>query len=102
MIFQQSAAPTGWTKQTAINDYGLRVTNGAVGVTSGVAFSTVFAQTAVGSTTITQSTSPSHVHGGIPTSTGVQANAPPGATVYAGNSGNTNSVGGDQSHGHSI
>ncbi len=35
MLFQQSAAPLGWTKQVALNDYGLRVVNGAVGSTAG-------------------------------------------------------------------
>jgi len=62
MIFQQTAAPTGWTKQTVLNDYGLRVTSGTVGTTPGSAFSTVFAQTAVGNTTIDTTQMPSHNH----------------------------------------
>lgn len=62
MLFQQTAAPTGWTKQTAINDYGLRVTSGAVGVAAGTAFSTVFAQTAVGNTTLSVAQIPQHTH----------------------------------------
>jgi hypothetical protein len=49
MLFQQSAAPTGWTKDVTLNDYGLRVVSGAVGNTPGSAFSTVFAQAATGS-----------------------------------------------------
>jgi hypothetical protein len=63
LVFYQAAAPTGWTKQTLVNDYGLRVTSGAGGVsTPGSAFSTVFAQTAVGNTTLSTATMPSHTH----------------------------------------
>lgn len=62
MLFQQTNAPPGWTKQTTINDYGLRVTSGAVGVTTGTAFSSVFAQTSVGNTTLTIAQMPSHTH----------------------------------------
>ena len=31
MLFQQSAAPAGWTKDAAVNDKALRVTSGSVG-----------------------------------------------------------------------
>ena len=62
IVFQQTAAPTGWTKQTALNDYGLRVTSGVAGTTAGTPFSTIFAQTAVGNTTVTVATMPSHSH----------------------------------------
>lgn len=62
LVFHQSAAPVGYTKQTAINDYGLRVTSGSVGVTSGTAFSTVFAQSAVGNTTLSVAQIPQHTH----------------------------------------
>lgn len=63
MLFGQTAAPIGWTKQTVINDYGLRVTSGTVGTTAGTAFSTIFAQTAVGNTTISVAQIPAHTHG---------------------------------------
>lgn len=62
LVFHQSVAPTGWTKQTALNDYGLRVTSGTIGTTAGSPFSSVFAQTAVGNTTIVTGTMPSHNH----------------------------------------
>jgi hypothetical protein len=44
MLFQQTSAPTGWTKETnaAYNDIGLRVVTGAAGSGGTVAFSTVF------------------------------------------------------------
>lgn len=69
MLFQQTAAPVGWVKQVALNDYGLRVTSGAVGTTPGTAFSTVFAQTAVGNTTISTATMPNHNHPVVDTGT---------------------------------
>lgn len=34
-LFQQSSAPTGWTKNTSINDYAIRVSAGAGGTTGG-------------------------------------------------------------------
>lgn len=43
MPFQQTAAPTGWTKDTTHNDKALRVVSGSVVNGGAVAFSTVFA-----------------------------------------------------------
>ena len=47
MLFQQTSAPTGWTKQTAHNDKALRLTTGTVGTGGSVAFSTAMATPAV-------------------------------------------------------
>jgi len=48
MLFYQSAAPTGWTQVTTLNDYALRIVSGTGGSTGGsVAFSTAFASQAV-------------------------------------------------------
>lgn len=105
LVFHQTSAPVGWTKQTAINDYGLRVTSGAVGTTAGNPFSSVFAQTAVGNTTVTVATMPSHDHP-MPSSfnsTGVSAT--PSGPGFSGNytvSPNTGFRGGDQAHTHSV
>ncbi|MEL7086840.1 MAG: hypothetical protein AAGL98_00110 [Planctomycetota bacterium] len=107
MIFQQSAAPTGWTKQTTLNDYGLRVVSGAVGTTTGAAFSTVFAQTSVGNTTITTATMPSHNHttpasymntggGGFGLGTGTSLATTVNTNVTI------NSNGSDGAHSHSV
>ena len=50
MLFQQTAAPTGWTKDTTHNDKALRITSGTVGTGGSVAFETAFAsQTPAGS-----------------------------------------------------
>ena len=48
MLFQQTAAPTGWTKQTTHNDKALRLQTGTVGTGGSVAFSTAFATPAGG------------------------------------------------------
>jgi hypothetical protein len=58
MLFVQTAAPSGWTKDTTYNNYALRITSGTVTpFTTGVAFTTAFASQAVsgtvGSTTAT-------------------------------------------------
>jgi hypothetical protein len=47
MLFQQTAAPTGWTKQTTHNDKSLRIVSGTVGTGGSVAFSTAMATPAV-------------------------------------------------------
>jgi len=53
-LFVQTAAPTGWTKDTTHNDKALRVVSGAASSGGSVAFETAFAsQTPTGSVTIT-------------------------------------------------
>ena len=69
LLFQQTAAPTGWTKVTTYNDYALRVVNGSTSTGGSVAFSTAFASQAVsgsvgtsGATTLTTGQIPNHYH----------------------------------------
>lgn len=62
MLFKQDAAPTGWTKQTALNNYGLRVVSGLVSEIAGSNFSAVFSQSTVGDTIITTGAMPIHHH----------------------------------------
>jgi len=64
MLFNQTAAPTGFTKVTTHNDKALRITSGTVGTGGSVAFETAFASQAVSvaATTIATSTMPSHNH----------------------------------------
>jgi len=66
MSFQQTSAPTGWTKDTtaAINDSMLRLVTGSVTSGGTTAFSTWNAVTATGSTTLSISQIPSHDHSG--------------------------------------
>ena len=40
MLFQQSSAPTGWTKDTSTNDSALRVVSGSVSSGGSVGFTT--------------------------------------------------------------
>ena len=47
MLFQQTNAPTGWTKQTTHNDKALRLQTGTVGTGGSVAFSTALATPAI-------------------------------------------------------
>lgn len=54
LLFNQTAAPTGWTKVTTHNDKALRVVSGTVGSGGSVAFTTAFAsQTPAGSVSVT-------------------------------------------------
>ena len=67
MLFQQTSAPTGWTKQTTHNNKALRVVSGAAGTGGSVDFTTAFSSQAVsgtvGNTTLTTAQIASHAHG---------------------------------------
>jgi len=75
--FQQSAAPTGWTKVTTYHDYAMRIVSGSVGNGGSVAFSSAFSSQSVSGSissvsvtgtsdghTLSTSEIPSHLHGG--------------------------------------
>jgi hypothetical protein len=64
MSFNQTAAPTGWTKDTtaALNDSIMRIVTGAVSSGGSTAFSTFNSQNTVGATTLSISQMPSHGH----------------------------------------
>lgn len=68
MLFQQTSAPTGWTKQTTHDNKALRVVSGTAGSGGSVAFSSAFASQAVsgsvsvGATTLSTAQMPSHTH----------------------------------------
>jgi hypothetical protein len=75
MLFQQTAAPTGWTKITTHNNKALRVVNGTASSGGTTGFTTVFASRtpggslsgtningAVSATTLTTAQMPSHSH----------------------------------------
>lgn len=73
MLFQQSTAPTGWTKITTYNDYALRVVNGAVGSGGTLDFTAAMASSrstagtvatgSVGNTGLNGSQNGVHLHG---------------------------------------
>lgn len=108
LAFQQTSAPTGWTKDTtaAINDSILRLVTGTVGSGGSTAFSSFNSQTTVSATTLATSQIPSHTHTQIYSSSG-KANS--GGTVSGANTGSgsnngqqTGATGGGGSHTHSI
>ena len=106
MLFQQTAAPTGWTKDTtaAINDSILRFVTGSVTPSGGsVAFSAWNAQTGVGATTLSTAQMPAHTHllGAPNNVAGLQGGSQGKVGSTAGNSA-TGSTGGGGSHTHTL
>jgi hypothetical protein len=119
MSFQQTAAPTGWTKDTtaALNNTAMRIVTGSVVNGGSVAFTTAFAsQTPTGSVSVTSVTGtagattlttpqiPSHTH---PVTNGLNSPFTAPNKITAGLTANstpvtvtTNSTGGDGSHDH--
>jgi hypothetical protein len=106
MLFAQTAAPTGWTKDTTnYNNSGLRVVTGSASTGGSVDFTTAFASQTpsgtVGSTTLTTAQIPSHTH--VVGSNQVFSSGC-GSNQFAGNSGSATSTatGGGGSHNHSF
>jgi hypothetical protein len=105
MSFNQTSAPTGWTKQTSttINDSILRFVTGGTSSGGSVAFSTFNSGTTTGATTLTTAQMPSHTHwsginrdsnfSGSTSNVTFNTNAP--------NPVNTGATGGGNSHTHS-
>jgi hypothetical protein len=105
MLFQQTAAPTGWTKDTTHDNKALRVVSGTASTGGSVAFTTAFASQAVsgsvGNTTITTAQMPSHSH-----TANASVGTGGGQAVVQGSSTFTvtaiNATGGGGSHNHSF
>lgn len=121
MLFQQTAAPTGWTKQTTHDNKALRVVSGTASSGGTSAFSTVFQnQTptintsglSAGATTLATTQIPSHTHtitiGNSAGTSGTRINGREDIdSIFAGSSAQvstplTNATGGGGSHTHSI
>jgi hypothetical protein len=62
MLFQQTSAPTGWTKQTTHNDKALRVVSGTASSGGTNSFSSMFASRTSDATTLSIAQIPSHAH----------------------------------------
>lgn len=103
VLFQQSAAPVGWTKDVTHNDKALRVVSGAAGSGGAIAFSAAFIAGSVGATTLTVAQIPEHDH-----STPVFARD--GTSAHIGDGGGSStylgvrsgSTGGGGSHTHTL
>jgi hypothetical protein len=116
MLFAQTAAPTGWTKNTSTGDNtALRLVTGTASTGGSVAFTTAFAsQTptgtvsvsgSAGNTTLTTPQIPSHthaleLHNNPFNAPHVQARGGSGGSVQA--SQNTVATGGGGSHSHPL
>lgn len=106
--FQQTSAPTGWTKQTTHNNKALRIVSGTASTGGTVAFDTAFASKSVtgtiGGTTLVEATTPAHTHSAsnVLSSTGIGTTS--GATGVSGTvvTRTTDSFGGSGSHTHSF
>jgi hypothetical protein len=62
VLFQQTTAPTNWTKSTTHNNKALRVVSGSASSGGSVAFTTAFSSQNVGDTTLTTAQIPVHDH----------------------------------------
>lgn len=120
MAFQQTAAPTGWTKDTTagINDSMLRLVTGAASSGGTTAFSTWSAVTSTGSYTLATADIPSHSHNFIyevsgsantsGTNTNVISYLPSSGSIWrnisitANNTASIGSAGGGGGHSHSL
>lgn len=125
MLFAQTAAPTGWTKDTTHNNKALRVVSGTAGAGGSVAFTTAFqnrttssveAGGTVAAHTLTTAQIPSHDHSfsvsgdtnlvttfpnGQSATHGAQTGQNSGGTTISfSGSGTTNPTGGGGSHAH--
>ena len=111
MLFAQTAAPTGWTKNTSTGDNtALRLVTGTASTGGSVAFTTAFAsQTpsgtvsvsgSAGDTTLTTPQIPSHTHGGVVRPIANQL----GSNYFSPRitPGNTDATGGGGSHNHPL
>jgi len=101
-IFVQSAAPTGWTKDTTHNDKAMRVVSGSVSSGGSDAFTTTFGSgKTTAAHTLTTDEMPAHTHSysaGVSTTRGsggtFTSSQPSGQT--------TGSTGGGGSHSHNL
>jgi hypothetical protein len=104
LIFAQTAAPTGWTKDTTHDNKALRVVTGSASSGGTVAFTTAFASKSVagtvGSTTLSIAQIPSHTHSYTGNSTSTAGQSKGNVTGSAGLT--TGAQGGGGSHDHTF
>ena len=110
MLFVQAAAPTGWTKQTTVNDATIRIVSGTTGGNTGgsVAFSTAFVADKsitlsgnVGATTLSTAQIPNHSHS-FTAVISAKGRYMESGNLYESGRSNTGAVGGNSSHTHSL
>lgn len=107
MVFQQTAAPTGWTKVTTgtHDNAALRIVTGSVGTGGDQAFTTAFASgRRADGHALTVAQMPPHVHGGgrDGQANGVGPGWGAGAATVLSNRVNTDSAGSGSAHDHGL
>jgi hypothetical protein len=114
MTFNQTSAPTGWTKDTSVDNAAFRLVSGSVSSGGSVDFTNAFANTtapvtvssvsgSASATTLTTPQIPSHTHTGAVSGTisrGSPSKFDPGSPVFNPPSGDTGATGGGGSHTH--
>ena len=105
-LFQQTNAPTGWTKQLTHDNKALRVVTGTVSSGGSLGFTTAFTSRTpsgtVGATTLTTAQMPSHTHGIVSAGGGGCAfgkNNTYGFVYFNGQAGGSTGGGGSHTHG---
>lgn len=105
MLFQQTSAPTGWTKEASAtyNDAALRFTTGTVGTGGADAFNTLFGTSkSTAGHTLAIAEIPSHTHG-ISTGAGTADTNNPVVPVPSASTGIVSTAtGGGGSHSHTL
>jgi len=106
MLFQQTAAPTGWTKETTHNNKSLRLQTGSVTTGGGDSFTTVFGTgKATANFTLTSTESAAHTHtqrSQTETAGGSAGAESPTSASNDTNAGATASSGSGGAHAHTI
>ena len=111
VVFNQTAAPTGWTKDTTFDNQTLRVVSGSASNGGAQSFTTVFGSgKSTASHTLSTPQISSHAHGGVPGASVGTFSVNDGATPYpsyspgsyAGTSRNAQNTGGSQGHSHTL
>jgi hypothetical protein len=104
MSFNQTSAPTGWTKDTSttINDSILRLVTGSVSSGGSANFSTWNSSGTTGGYTLATADIPSHTHTYFAGGTSFGSGTSPAAGGTSSGTFTTNSTGGGGSHSHSL
>ena len=102
MVFNQTAAPTGWTKDTTagLDDSLMRIVVGTVGSGGSQAFTTWNGLTVTGAHTLDVTEIPSHTHS-VDVFGGAGYGQPSGGIPFP-TAGNTGATGGGASHTHPL
>lgn len=105
MLFQQSAAPVGWTKVVTFDNAALRVVSGAAGSGGARDFTAAFSAGNVGATALTTAQIPPHSHSiTMPTytETGIGNVASGGGAFDVNVALATDAIGGGDTHTHTL